>query len=91
MNKSELVSDVAARADLTKEQASAAVEGMLEAITNAMKNGDEVRLIGFGTFLSQHRPERMGRNPQTGAEQKIAAANVPKFKPGKPLKDALNG
>ena len=90
MNKNELIADVAKRADLTKEQAGAAIEATLDAITDTMKAGEEVRLLGFGNFVATHRPAKMGRNPQTGAPVEIKAANVPKFKPGKGLKDKLN-
>lgn len=90
MNKNELISDIASRSGLSKDEAGKALEATLDAITNAMKNGDEVRLLGFGNFSSTHRPAKMGRNPQTGAEMEIKAANVPKFKAGKGLKDKLN-
>ncbi|MCE1892585.1 HU family DNA-binding protein, partial [Enterobacter hormaechei] len=76
MNKTELVDAIAAGADLTKTQAKAALESTLNAITESLKNGDAVQLVGFGTFKVNHRAERTGRNPQTGKEIKIAAANV---------------
>ncbi|MCE1667416.1 DNA-binding protein HU-alpha, partial [Enterobacter hormaechei] len=88
MNKTELVDAIAAGADLTKTQAKAALESTLNAITESLKNGDAVQLVGFGTFKVNHRAERTGRNPQTGKEIKIAAANVPAFSAGKALKDA---
>ncbi|MCE1813495.1 DNA-binding protein HU-alpha, partial [Enterobacter hormaechei] len=87
MNKTELVDAIAAGADLTKTQAKAALESTLNAITESLKNGDAVQLVGFGTFKVNHRAERTGRNPQTGKEIKIAAANVPAFSAGKALKD----
>ena len=90
MNKNELISDIAGRSGLTKEQAGAALEATLDAITDAMKNKDEVRLLGFGNFSATRREAKMGRNPQTGAPVEIKAANVPKFKAGKGLKDKLN-
>ncbi len=90
MNKNELISDVASRSGLTKDQAGTALEAILDAITDAMKNKDEVRLLGFGNFSATHRAAKMGRNPQTGAPVEIKAANVPKFKAGKGLKDKLN-
>ncbi|AOM42077.1 MULTISPECIES: nucleoid-associated protein HU-alpha [Enterobacterales] len=89
MNKTELVDAIAAGADLTKTQAKAALESTLNAITESLKNGDAVQLVGFGTFKVNHRAERTGRNPQTGKEIKIAAANVPAFSAGKALKDAV--
>ncbi|MCE1658476.1 DNA-binding protein HU-alpha, partial [Enterobacter hormaechei] len=85
MNKTELVDAIAAGADLTKTQAKAALESTLNAITESLKNGDAVQLVGFGTFKVNHRAERTGRNPQTGKEIKIAAANVPAFSAGKAL------
>ena len=75
---------------LTKEQAGSALEAMMDAVTDALKNGDDVRLLGFGNFSVTHRPAKMGRNPQTGAQVQIKAANLPKFKAGKGLKDKLN-
>ncbi|MDC9590454.1 MULTISPECIES: nucleoid-associated protein HU-alpha [Xenorhabdus] len=89
MNKTELVDAIAAGADLNKTQAKAALESTLNAITESLKNGDAVQLVGFGTFKVNHRAERTGRNPQTGKEIKIAAANVPAFSAGKALKDAV--
>ncbi|PHM30089.1 nucleoid-associated protein HU-alpha [Xenorhabdus innexi] len=89
MNKTELVDAIAAGADLTKTQAKAALESTLAAITESLKGGDAVQLVGFGTFKVNHRAERTGRNPQTGKEIKIAAANVPAFSAGKALKDAV--
>lgn len=90
MNKSELIDVIAEEADLSKASAGRALDAMLDAVTNSMKNGDTVTLVGFGTFSSRHREARTGRNPRTGEEIKIKASNVPVFKPGKALKDAIN-
>lgn len=89
MNKTQLVDAIAAKADLNKVQAKAALEEVLSGITQSLKEGDPVQLVGFGTFKVNHRAARTGRNPQTGAEIQIAAANVPAFVPGKALKDAV--
>ena len=89
MNKTELIDAIAEKADLSKADAKAALEGTLGAITDALKEGEQVQLIGFGTFKVNHRAARTGRNPQTGAEIQIAAANVPAFVSGKALKDAV--
>ncbi|CAG8998864.1 MAG: DNA-binding protein HU-alpha [Candidatus Celerinatantimonas neptuna] len=89
MNKTELIDAIAEKADLSKVQAKAALETTLESITETLKGGDQVQLIGFGTFKVNHRAARTGRNPQTGAEIQIAAANVPAFVAGKALKDAV--
>ena len=88
MNKTQLVDAIAAKADLNKVQAKAALEEVLSGITQSLKEGDPVQLVGFGTFKVNHRAARTGRNPQTGAEIQIAAANVPAFVAGKALKDA---
>jgi len=90
MNKSELIEAVADSADLSKADATKAVDGVVEAITNSLKNGDQVTLVGFGTFLVRDRAARTGRNPRTGAAIEIAAAKVPAFKAGKALKDSVN-
>jgi len=90
MNKNELTNVVADKTGLSKTQAAEAVDGVFEAITAALKGGDEVRLVGFGTFAVSQRKASKGRNPATGAEIDIPASNQPKFKPGKGLKDALN-
>ncbi|MGO1247574.1 MAG: nucleoid-associated protein HU-alpha [Oceanisphaera sp.] len=89
MNKTQLVDAIAAKADLNKVQAKAALEEVLSGITQSLKEGDPVQLVGFGTFKVNHRAARTGRNPQTGAELQIAAANVPAFVAGKALKDAI--
>ncbi len=89
MNKNELVAAVAEAADLSKRDAGSAVDATLAAIESAMAKGEEVRLVGFGTFLVAKRAASKGRNPQTGAEIDIPASNQPKFKAGKALKDAV--
>jgi len=88
MNKADLVEAVA-KVTSTKKVANEAVECVIETITKALKKKDEVTLIGFGTFAVKKRKARTGRNPQTGAELKIKAKNVPVFKAGKALKDAV--
>lgn len=90
MNKSELIDAIAAAADLSKADAGRALDATIESISGALKNGDTVSLVGFGTFQVKERAAREGRNPQTGATIKIAAAKVPGFKAGKALKDAVN-
>ena len=90
MNKNDLIGVVADGANITKAQAGEAVDAVFEAITSALKSGDEVRLVGFGTFSVCKRKASTGRNPATGAEISIPASNQAKFKPGKGLKDALN-
>jgi len=89
MNKAQLVDAIADKADLSKSQAKAALEQVLEGITESLRDGEPVQLIGFGTFKLNHRAARTGRNPQTGAEIQIAAANIPTFVAGKALKDAV--
>ncbi|KGM06983.1 DNA-binding protein HU-beta [Methylophaga thiooxydans] len=90
MNKSELIDAVAAAADISKAKAAQAVDGVTSAVTKALSNGDQVTLVGFGTFSVRERAARTGRNPRTGEEIKIAAAKIPAFKAGKALKDAVN-
>jgi DNA-binding protein HU-beta len=91
MNQAELIADVAERAGLTKADAGKALEALIGSITNALKQGDEVRIAGFGTFGISERGERQGRNPQTGAQITIAASKAARFTAGKAVKDALNG
>jgi len=91
MNKSELIDSIAQHANLTKADAGKALDGLIHSIKATLKLGNSIALVGFGTFELKHRGERKGRNPQTGAEITIAAATVPSFKPGKALKDAVNG
>jgi DNA-binding protein HU-beta len=90
VNKNDLVAVVADSAGLSKADAAKAVDAVVESITSALKSGDDVRLVGFGTFLVSRRAASTGRNPRTGATIKIPASNQPKFKAGKGLKDALN-
>jgi DNA-binding protein HU-beta len=91
MNKLELVEHIASQTESTKIQATAALDAVLNGITAALKNGEEVRLVGFGTFSVKKREATTGRNPSTGKEIEIAASNNAKFKPGTALKEALNG
>ena len=91
MNKSELINAIAEQADLSKADAGRALDAVQKAIENTLIAGDSVTLVGFGTFGVKDRAERTGRNPQTGREITIAAAKVPFFKPGKSLKDSING
>lgn len=89
MNKTELIDAIAAKAELSKKDAKAALEATLEAISESLKAADAVQLIGFGTFKVNERSARTGRNPRTGEEIKIAAAKVPAFVAGKALKDLV--
>ena len=90
MNKQDLISTVAESSGLSKNDATKAVEGVFDAITGALKKGDEVRLVGFGTFSVSQRKASTGRNPRTGETMQIKASNQPKFKAGKGLKDSVN-
>jgi DNA-binding protein HU-beta len=90
MNKNDLVGVVADKANISKSQSAAAVDAVFDAITDSLKGGDEVRLVGFGTFAVNNRAATTGRNPATGAAIKIPASKQAKFKPGKGLKDTLN-
>ena len=90
MNKSELVEAVADHADLTRAAAARAVDAVLSNVATALKQGDQVTLVGFGTFEVRSRKARTGRNPQTGEEIAIKASKSPTFKAGKALKDAVN-
>ncbi len=90
MNKAELIDAVAEAADLPKASATRAVDALLDNITGALKKGDQVTIVGFGTFVVRSRAARSGRNPQTGETIQIAASRAPAFKPGKALKDAVN-
>ena len=89
MNKTELIAAVAKKADLSKKDAEAAVNATVEAVTKALKKGDKVQLVGFGTFEVRKRAAKQARNPQTGAVIKVPATKVPAFKAGKALKDAV--
>jgi DNA-binding protein HU-beta len=90
MHKIELVTQVSEKADISLAQAQAAVTLFSEAISHTLGQGEDVSLVGFGTFTVKARAAREGRNPQTGAPIQIAAAKVPAFKPGKTLKNAVN-
>ena len=90
MNKAELVDAVADAADISKAAASRSVDMVLDAITAALKDGNSVTLVGFGTFSTRRREARTGRNPRTGEPLQIGASNLAVFKAGKALKDALN-
>ena len=90
MNKSDFVNAVSDAAELSKADAGRAVDAMVEVIKKALKKGDTVTLVGFGTFAVRKRAARQGRNPQTGATIKIKASKSPAFKAGKALKDAVN-
>ena len=91
MNRNELVEAVVSRTELRKSEASKAVDAVFESIGDALTGGDEVRLVGFGTFSVAARAASEGRNPRTGEKIKIAASKQAKFKPGKGLRDSLNG
>ena len=90
MNKTELVAEIAKNASASKVAVEVILDEAINAITDALKKGDDVRLVGFGTFSVSKREATTGRNPRTGEEIKIAACKQPKFKAGKTLKDALN-
>ena len=90
MNKSELIDQIAASADISKAAAGRVLDAFTDSVTAALKKGDSVTLIGFGTFAVSERAGRTGRNPRTGAELKIAARKAPGFRAGKALKDAVN-
>ncbi|MCR5233058.1 MAG: HU family DNA-binding protein [Lachnospiraceae bacterium] len=90
MNRQELVDSIAAKANISKKDADAALKGFMESVQDALKNGDKVALVGFGTFEVAERAARDGKNPQTGEIIKIKASKAPKFKAGKAFKDALN-
>lgn len=90
MNKNELIAAVADAADLTKAKAAEAVDAFIDCVSHAMAKGDEVRLVGFGTFAVVQRQATTGRNPRNGQVIKIAASKQPKFRPGKALKEQVN-
>ena len=91
MNKAELIEQVAAEAEITKAQANAAMDAFTNAVSNALRGGDRVTLVGFGTFSVSERSARNGRNPQTGEVIKIKARRVPKFKAGKEFSEGVSG
>ena len=90
VNKTELIEHIANHADISKAAATRALDATIGAVQTTLKKGGSVSLVGFGTFAVGKRASRTGRNPRTGAEIKIQSARVPKFRPGKALKDALN-
>ena len=90
MNKSQLIDKIADGADISKAAAGRALDAFIDAVGEALKEGDQVALVGFGTFAVRERAARSGRNPQTGATIEIAAGKVPAFNAGKALKDAVN-
>lgn len=91
MNKTELIEHIAQEAELTKAAATRALDALISGVSMSLKAGDTVSVLGFGTFDVSERAERVGRNPRTGESIKITGSKVPKFRPGKALKDALNG
>ena len=90
MTKAELIANVAKKAELTQKDTEAAVNAFFSTVQESLAAGENVQVIGFGTFEVRERAARVGRNPQTGEEIQLAAAKVPAFKPGKALKDAVN-
>ena len=90
MNKIDLIEHIAQAAEISKSASERAVDAMVAAVKSSLRKGDAVTLVGFGSFYVGRRAARTGRNPRTGAELKIKAARVPKFRAGKALKDALN-
>jgi DNA-binding protein HU-beta len=90
MNKTELIAAMADKSGVTKKDSEASLKAFVEVVTKALKKGDKVQIVGFGTFEVAKRAAREGRNPQTGKAMKIKASKSPKFKAGKALKDALN-
>ncbi len=90
MNKTELVAAIAAKADISKKDAEAALKAFTDVVGEQLKKGNKIQLVGFGTFEVSKRAKRTGRNPRTGEEMVIPASKSPKFKPGKALKDVVN-
>lgn len=90
MNKADIISSIADHAELSKADAGRALDAIIEVVKKALKKGDNVSLVGFGTFAVRKRAARTGRNPRTGATIKIKASKIPAFKAGKALKDAIN-
>ncbi|MDP4096656.1 HU family DNA-binding protein [Paenibacillus sp. P96] len=89
MNKTDLINQVSEKAELSKKDATKAVDALFDAISEALQSGDKVQLVGFGNFEVRERSARKGRNPQTGEEIEIPASKIPAFKPGKALKDGI--
>ena len=90
MNKTEFIAAIAEKAELSKKDAEKALKAFTDVVEEELKKGEKIQIVGFGTFEVSERAAREGRNPQTGATMKIEACKVPKFKPGKALKDAVN-
>ena len=90
MNKTELIAAIASKTELSKKDAEKALKAFTDVVTEELKKGEKIQLVGFGTFEVSERAARTGRNPQTGAEMTIAASKAPKVKAGKALKDSLN-
>ena len=90
MNKTELIAAIAEQAEISKKDAEKGLKAFVDVVTEQLKEGEKVQLVGFGTFEVSERAAREGRNPQTGKTMKIAACKAPKFKAGKALKDAVN-
>ena len=90
MNKTELIAEIAKKTGLTKKDSEQAVKAFVETVTEQLKKGNKVQMVGFGTFEVSKRAAREGRNPRTGTTMKIKASKAPKFKAGKALKDAIN-
>ena len=90
MNKTELVAAIAEKAEISKKDSEKALKAFIDVVSDQLKKGDKVQLVGFGTFEVSERAAREGRNPQTGKTMKIAACKAPKFKTGKALKDEVN-
>ncbi len=90
MNKTELVAAIAEKAEISKKDAEAALKAFVQTVTDELKKGEKVALVGFGTFEASKREARQGRNPRTGETMEVPASTMPKFKAGKALKDALN-
>ena len=90
MNKAELIAAMADRADLSRKDTEAVLKAFVEVVTEELKKGEKIQLVGFGTFEVSERAERIGRNPQSGEEMIIPASKAPKFKAGKALKDMIN-
>lgn len=90
MNKTELIAAVAEKAEISKKDSEKALKAFIDVVTDELKNGGKIQLVGFGTFEVSERAAREGRNPQTGETMKIAASKAPKFKAGKALKDMVN-
>ena len=90
MNKTELIAAVAEKAEISKKDSEKALKAFIDVVTDELKNGEKIQLVGFGTFGVSERAAREGRNPQTGKTMKIEACKAPKFKAGKALKDAIN-